>query len=178
MVDIRDTPEVLDQAPAIVPYNVFDAAPGRRRSKRSTASETLLRRAVRLSGWLPEPRRVFQELVAAAPRTEVIGLVLPLCGDGILSLDRHAAYRARRHGDHVLELSVLQPQHPVGDVFYARVVGDDDGPAALLPGGVANPTAYGAFRSPSKEPKSLAKRLIAVGYVSGKRSITPAAAPL
>src|SRR3990170_6100554 len=78
------------------------------------------------------------ELLAAAPRAEVVGHTCMLEPVGrFLALDRHLAHRVLGHRHHLFELAVLEPEHPVGDLFDPLVVADDDDASSLLLGHAA-----------------------------------------
>src|SRR3990172_3345297 len=79
-------------------------------------------------------RQARQVLVATAPGAEEEPFAIALHTDRALTLDGHPADRVGRHGDHVLEVTVLQPQHPIGDVPDTLVVAHDDDASALLLG--------------------------------------------
>src|SRR6266508_5106037 len=74
------------------------------------------------------------ELFAAGGGTEVVGLSVVAVVGSSFSFDGHAADRVGGHRVHGSELSVFEPEHPVGDFLQPAVVADDDDASPLLRG--------------------------------------------
>lgn len=78
---------------------------------------------------LDEGNRVCQVLGA---EIECIIIILRL-GWGTISINRHATDWIQRHLDHIFIFAVIQPEHPVDDVFNPLIVADnDDAPIFFL----------------------------------------------